>query len=113
VAEEQDFEQRAFTDTEVLHRLLFSSINEICQILEEDKAIRASDVDVMWLNGFGFPRYRGGPMYWGDTIGAMEIYNQMAAWHQRYGERWKPSQLLHDIAHSGGQLHKITSNVSL
>jgi 3-hydroxyacyl-CoA dehydrogenase len=113
VAEEQGFEQRAFTDTEVLHRLLFSSINEICRILEEDKAIRASDVDVMWLNGFGFPRYRGGPMYWGDTIGAMEIYNQMAAWHQRYGERWKPSQLLRDIAHSGGQLHKITSNVSL
>jgi len=113
VAEEQGFEQREFTDTEVLHRLLFSSINEICKILEEDKAIRASDVDVMWLNGFGFPRYRGGPMYWGDTIGAMEIYNQMASWHQRYGERWKPSQLLRDIAHSGRQLHKITSNVSL
>ena len=63
VAEEQGFEQREFEDTEVLHRLLFSSINEICKILEEGKAIRASDADVMWLNGFGFPRYRGGPMY--------------------------------------------------
>jgi 3-hydroxyacyl-CoA dehydrogenase len=113
VAEERGFVQREFTDTEVLHRLLFSSINEICRILEEDKAIRASDVDVMWLNGFGFPRYRGGPMYWGDTVGAMEIYNQIAAWHQRYGDRWQPSQLLRDIANSGGQLHKITSNVSL
>lgn len=107
------FERHDMTDTEVLHRLLFSSINEICKILEEDKAIRASDVDVMWLNGFGFPRYRGGPMYWGDTIGAMEIYNQIAAWHQRYGARWKPSQLLRDIANSGGKLSEIKSNVML
>ena len=113
VAEERGFEQHEMTDTEVLHRLLFSSINEICKILEEDKAIRASDVDVMWLNGFGFPRYRGGPMYWGDTVGAMEIYNQIAAWHQRYGDRWKPSQLLRDIANSGGKLREIKSNVTL
>ncbi|MGI9478735.1 MAG: 3-hydroxyacyl-CoA dehydrogenase NAD-binding domain-containing protein, partial [Hyphomicrobiaceae bacterium] len=113
VAEEQGFEQHQMSDTEVLHRLLFSSINEICKILEEDKAIRASDVDVMWLNGFGFPRYRGGPMYWGDTIGAMEIYNQIAAWHQRYGDRWRPSNLLRDIANSGGKLREIKSNVTL
>ena len=113
VAAEHGFEQRPMTDEDVLHRLLFSSINEICKILEEDKAIRASDVDVMWLNGFGFPRYRGGPMYWGDTIGAQEIYNKIAAWHQQYGERWRPSDLLRDIASSGGKLREIKSNVSL
>lgn len=113
VAEEQGFEQREFDDTEVLHRLLFSSINEICKILEEGKAIRASDADVMWLNGFGFPRYRGGPMYWGDTVGAMEIYNQIAAWHQRYGERWKPSALLREVAKSGGKLRELKSDISL
>lgn len=113
VCEERGFQPQEMTDTEVLHRLLFSSINEICKILEEDKAIRASDVDVMWLNGFGFPRYRGGPMYWGDTIGAMDIYNQIAAWHQRYGERWRPSNLLRDVAQKGEKLHKIVSNVSL
>ena len=113
VAEEQGFEQREFDDTEVLHRLLFSSINEICKILEEGKAIRASDADVMWLNGFGFPRYRGGPMYWGDTVGAMEIYNQIAAWHQRYGERWKPSTLLREVAQSGGKLRELKSDISL
>ena len=104
---------RLHATNRILLRLLFSSINEICKILEEDKAIRASDVDVMWLNGFGFPRYRGGPMYWGDTIGADEIYNQVAAWHQRYGDRWRPSQLLRDIANSGGKLREIKSNVSL
>ncbi len=113
VAQENGFEQREFDDTEVLHRLLFSSINEICKILEEGKAIRASDADVMWLNGFGFPRYRGGPMYWGDTIGAMEIYNQIAAWHQRYGDRWKPSALLRDVAQSGGKLRELKSDISL
>ncbi len=113
VAEEHGFEQREFDDTEVLHRLLFSSINEICKILEEGKAIRASDADVMWLNGFGFPRYRGGPMYWGDTVGAMEIYNQIAAWHQRYGDRWKPSALLREVAQSGGKLRDLKSDISL
>lgn len=113
VAAEQGFEQRAFDDEEILHRLLFSSINEICKILEEDKAIRASDVDVMWLNGFGFPRYRGGAMYWGDTIGAMEIYNQIASWHQRFGDRWRPSELLRRTAEAGGNLRDLKSNVSL
>ena len=80
------------TDQEVLRRLLFSSVNEACKILEEGKALRASDIDVMWLNGFGFPRYRGGLMFWADGIGAREVYNQIAAWHQRYGARWRPSR---------------------
>ena len=113
VAAENDFEQRTFSDEEVLHRLLFSSINEICKILEEGKAIRASDADVMWLNGFGFPRYRGGPMYWADTIGAKEIYNQIAAWHQRFGDRWQPSELLRRTAESGGQLRDLKADVKL
>ena len=53
-------EQRSFTDEEILRRLLSASVNEACKILEEGKAYRASDIDVMWLSGFGFPRYRGG-----------------------------------------------------
>jgi 3-hydroxyacyl-CoA dehydrogenase len=94
-------EQRAFTDDEILRRILFSSVNEACKILEEGKAYRPSDIDVMWLYGFGFPRYRGGLMYWADTIGAREVYNQVAAWHQRYGKRWRPSELLRRLAESG------------
>ena len=53
---------------------------------------------MIWLNGFGFPRYRGGLMYWADQIGARAIYNQIAIWHQRYGARWKPSALLQHLA---------------
>ncbi len=104
VAAERGIQQRAFTEQEILHRLLFSSVNEVCKIIEEGKALRASDIDTMWLNGFGFPRYRGGLMFWADSIGAREIYNQVAAWHQRYGGRWQPSALLRQIAETGGQL---------
>ena len=100
VATEMGVPQRVFSDTEILHRLLFASINEACRILEEGKAYRASDVDVMWLHGFGFPRYRGGLMYWADGIGARDVYNQIASWHQQYGERWAPSRLLRDLAES-------------
>jgi 3-hydroxyacyl-CoA dehydrogenase len=104
--------QRSFSDEEILHRLLFSAVNEACKILEEGKALRASDIDVMWLNGFGFPRYRGGLMYWADQIGARQVYNQMAVWHQRYGARWRPSELLQQVAESGGLLREISGRIA-
>ena len=101
-AAEMGVEQREFSDEEILKRLLLSSVNEACKILEEGIAYRASDIDIMWLYGFGFPRYRGGLMFWADTIGGpKDAYNQIAAWHQRYGERWKPSDLLRRLAESG------------
>jgi len=98
VAGEMGVPQKTFTDTEILHRLLFSSVNEACRILEEGKAYRASDIDVMWLHGFGFPRYRGGLMYWADGIGVKNVYAQIASWHQQYGDRWTPSRLLRELA---------------
>jgi len=101
VAAEMGVPQRDFTEQEILRRLLFSSVNEACRIMEEGKVYRASDIDVMWLHGFGFPRYRGGLMYWADGIGVREVYNQIAAWHQQYGERWAPSRLLRELAESG------------
>jgi 3-hydroxyacyl-CoA dehydrogenase len=106
-ATELGIKQRSFTDDEILKRLLFGAINECCKIIEEGKAIRASDIDVMWLYGFGFPRYKGGVMYWGDTVGAREIYNQVAAWHQMYGNRWRPSELLRRTAEAGGNLREL------
>jgi 3-hydroxyacyl-CoA dehydrogenase len=96
--------QRELSDDEILKRLLFASVNEACKILDEGKALRASDIDVMWLYGFGFPRYRGGLMYWADGIGVREVYNQIAAWHQRYGERWRPSDFLRRLAEAGTPL---------
>src|ERR1019366_6407353 len=101
VSREMGVEQRALTDEEILHRLLFASVNEACKILEEGIAYRSSDVDVMWLHGFGFPRYRGGLMHWADNFGPKSVYDQIAIWHQRYGARWAPSKLLRDLADSG------------
>jgi 3-hydroxyacyl-CoA dehydrogenase len=98
--------QRSFSDEEILRRLLFASVNESCKILEEGKVYRASDIDVMWLGGFNFPRYRGGLMYWADGIGVAEVYRQIQAWHQQYGERWAPSALLHQLAESGTPLRE-------
>src|SRR5690606_1347126 len=72
-------EQKSFTDEEILRRMLFASVNEACRIIEEGIAYRASDIDIMWLYGFGFPRYRGGLMFWADQIGSREVYNQVAA----------------------------------
>jgi 3-hydroxyacyl-CoA dehydrogenase len=100
VAAELGAPQKVFSDTEILQRLLFASVNEACRILEEGKAYRASDIDVMWLHGFGFPRYRGGLMYWADGIGVKNVYAQIASWHQQYGERWAPSKLLRELADS-------------
>jgi 3-hydroxyacyl-CoA dehydrogenase len=101
VARELGITQRTFTDEEILRRLLYASVNEACKILEEGRAYRASDIDVMWLHGFGFPRYRGGIMFWADTVGSKEVGRQIEEWHQRYGARWKPSALLLEIAAAG------------
>ena len=107
VAKEFGIAQREFSDDEILKRLLLASVNEACKILEEGKAYRASDIDVMWLHGFGFPRYRGGLMFWADNaLGAKAILEQVTEWHQRYGDRWKPSNLLKEIAAGGGNLRE-------
>ncbi|WP_428486671.1 3-hydroxyacyl-CoA dehydrogenase NAD-binding domain-containing protein [Rhodopila sp.] len=104
VASEMGVPRKTFSDTEILQRLLFSSVNEACRILEEGKAYRASDVDVMWLHGFGFPRYRGGLMFWADGIGVKNVHAQIASWHQQYGERWAPSRLLRELAETNTPL---------
>ncbi|NYE23150.1 3-hydroxyacyl-CoA dehydrogenase NAD-binding domain-containing protein [Pigmentiphaga litoralis] len=108
VARELGTAQREFTDTEILHRVLLASVNEACKILEDGKAYRASDIDVMWLYGFGFPRHRGGLMFWADTVGAKDVHAQITEWAQRYGSRWTPSRLLGDIAASGSLLRDAT-----
>jgi 3-hydroxyacyl-CoA dehydrogenase len=66
-------------------------------------------MDVMWLHGFGFPRHRGGLMYWADRIGAAPIHAQVALWHERYGNRWRPSRLLAETASRGGRLRELAA----
>ncbi len=83
---------RPISDQEILERQIYPMINEGARILEEGKASRASDIDIVWLYGYGFPAWRGGPMYYADTIGL----DTVLAGVKRYG--WKPSALLEKLA---------------
>ncbi len=92
---------RAISDQEILERTLYSMINGGAQILEEKKAQRASDIDVVWLYGYGFPVYRGGPMHYADHVGLGKILDRIRA----YGEHdpdWKPSPLLEKLVAENG-----------
>jgi 3-hydroxyacyl-CoA dehydrogenase len=66
-------EQREFSKDEILERLLYPMVNEGAKILEEGMAQRASDIDVVWINGYGWPLYTGGPMFWADTVGLDKV----------------------------------------
>jgi len=101
----QGIEQRDVTDQEVLERLLYPMVNEGAKILEEKIAIRGSDIDVVWVNGYGWPVYRGGPMHWADSIGLAEIVGKIEGYSASLGGRhWELSPLLQSLAGSGGQL---------
>lgn len=100
---------RRHSDAEILHRLLFASVNECCRIVEEGGVLRASDIDVAWVHGFGFPRYRGGPMFWADGVGAQRVLDQVEAWSRELGPRWTPAPLLRDVARRGGALRQLAA----
>ena len=80
-------EQREVTDQEIMERLLYPMINEGAKILDEGIAIRGSDIDVVWVNGYGWPIYRGGPMHWADSVGLAEIAAKIADYGERLGGR--------------------------
>ena len=103
-------EQREVTDQEVLERLLYPMVNEGAKILDEGIAIRGSDIDVVWVNGYGWPVYRGGPMYWADSVGLPEIVDRIRGYGESLGGgHWKLSPLLDRLAADGGALHQYSN----
>jgi len=92
---------RPVSDEEILERCVFPMINEGAKILEEKKAIRASDIDVVWVNGYGWPVYRGGPMFYGDTVGLDKVLAKMKEFQAKYGDDFKPAKLLEDLVARG------------
>jgi 3-hydroxyacyl-CoA dehydrogenase len=93
---------RKVSDEEILERCVFPMINEGVKILEEGKAIRASDVDVVWVNGYGWPVYRGGPMMYGDQIGGPDkVLAKMKEFQGAMGDDFKPAALLEKLAAEG------------
>jgi 3-hydroxyacyl-CoA dehydrogenase len=92
---------RTITDEEILERCLYPMVNEGAKILEEGKAIRASDIDIVWQNGYGWPVYRGGPMFFGDMIGLPKILAKMKEFQATMGDQFKPAPLLEKLVAEG------------
>jgi 3-hydroxyacyl-CoA dehydrogenase len=102
VSAENGFARREVGDQEILERCMYPLVNEGAKILEEGLAQRASDIDVVWMYGYGFPRYRGGPMFWADLVGIKTIYEAMSRLHDEHGDYWlEPAPLLKRLAEQG------------
>lgn len=93
--------RRAISDDEILERCIYPMINEGAKILEEGKAIRASDIDIAWINGYGWPVYRGGPMFYGDTVGLDKVLAKMKEFEARFGPDFEPAALLETLVAEG------------
>ena len=94
IAAEKGIERRSFSDEEIVDRILAAMVNEGAKILDEGIAQRASDIDVTYAFGYGFPKYRGGPMFWAQQRGLDKVLDIVRANHAAYGDRWKPARLL-------------------
>ncbi len=106
----QGIEQREVTDEEVLERCLLPMVNEGCKILDEGIAIRASDIDVVWINGYGWPVYTGGPMFWADTLGLESVVDKIRGYHERLGgSHWEPAARWEQQLAAGAPLHTATA----
>ena len=100
-SKELGIERREIGEQEILERCFYPLVNEGAKILEEGLALRASDIDTIWVHGYGFPRYRGGPMFWADTVGLGTIHEAMQRFHAEQGEVMTPAPLLASLAAEG------------
>ncbi len=98
---ELGIERRAISDREILERCLYPLVNEGAKILDEGIALRPGDIDVIWIQGYGFPRYRGGPMFWADTVGLEVVADAMRRFRSEHGEWMTPAPLLERLAAAG------------
>jgi 3-hydroxyacyl-CoA dehydrogenase len=90
--------QRAIADEEIVDRMVFALINEGARVLEGGFALRASDIDVIYTSGYGFPTWRGGPMMHADLTGLDQVLDRVRAYHEQWGARWAPAPLLERLA---------------
>jgi 3-hydroxyacyl-CoA dehydrogenase len=101
-AAEAGIPQREIPANEIVDRCVYSLVNEAARILEEGYALRAVDIDIIYLNGYGFPAYRGGPMWFADTVGLGRVYDRVCEFRREHGEIWEPAPLLKRLAEQGG-----------
>src|SRR5579871_2785180 len=114
-ASEAGVKQHAISKEEIVDRLIYALVNEGARILEEGYALRAVDIDIIYLTGYGFPAHRGGPMWYADTVGLKKVYDRIQEFHKEHGEIWAPAPLLKRLAEEGksfADLDKETSKAA-
>jgi len=92
---------RSIPVDEIVQRAIYALVNEGARILEEGIALRAADIDIIYINGYGFPAYRGGPMWYADTVGLKNVYARVAEFEKQHGKLWAPAPLLKRLAEQG------------
>jgi len=100
-ASQAGIEQRQIANNEILDRCILAMVNEGARILEEGRASRANDIDIIYLSGYGFPAYRGGPMWYADSLGLEHVYRRILEFEKQHGELWAPAPLLARLASEG------------
>ena len=100
-AQQADVPQHEIGEQEIVDRCILALVNEGARILEEGYALRAGDIDIIYLHGYGFPSYRGGPMWYADALGLGETLERIRALEARHGYWWRPAPLLVELAAAG------------
>jgi 3-hydroxyacyl-CoA dehydrogenase len=95
--------QRKIATEEIVERCLYRLVNEGAQILEDGTALRAGDIDTIYVNGYGFPAFRGGPMWYADAVGLKKVCERVREFQKQHGSIWRPAPLLERLAESGGR----------
>ena len=101
-AKEKGMQRRAIAREEIVERLLYALVNEGARILDEGIAQRASDIDTIYVYGYGFPAYLGGPMFYADSVGLKQVYDRVCAFSSQDPASWQPAPLLQKLAEEGG-----------
>lgn len=100
-AREGGIQRRNVSDEEIVERCIYALVNEGAKVLEEGIVPRSSDIDLIYVNGYGFPVWRGGPMFYADTVGLSKVYERICEFHRQHGELWAPAPLLKHLADQG------------
>ena len=94
-------DRRSISDHEIVERTIYALITEGARILEEGIALRAVDIDIIYIYGYGFPAHRGGPMWYAGTVGLKEVYDRIRQFRDQHGDFWEPPPLLRQLAERG------------
>jgi 3-hydroxyacyl-CoA dehydrogenase len=100
-AAEAGIKRRKISPDEIIERTLYALVNEGANILEEGIALRAVDIDMLYILGYGYPAHRGGPMWWADTVGLKKVHDKICQFEKEHGSLWAPAPLLKQLAESG------------